>query len=127
MAKRILVVDDDVDFREATELILSGAGYDVSQASNSQEAINTLRGEQIDLVLLDVMMESDTEGFHLAYQMREDDELKDVPIVMLTCIEESSGVQLDPEKSQEYLPVEAYLRKPLDADLLKTTIAGLVG
>ena len=126
MAKRILVVDDDPDLREATEIILSGAGYDVSMAASGDEALLALQQEQIDLVLLDVMMETDTEGFHLAYKIRQDDKLKDVPIIMLTCIEEKTGEVLDPGKSGDYLPVQAFLRKPLDPEELKAKIAELM-
>jgi len=125
MAKRVLVVDDDMDFQEATGMILKGSGYEVSTAANSAEALDVLNSQPVDLILLDVMMESDTEGFHLAYRIREDEKLKAIPIVMLTCIEEKTGVELDPTKSEDYMPVEAYLRKPLDAKQLKETIAKL--
>ena len=126
MAKRILIVDDDADFREATELILSGEGYEVSQAANGRECMARLESEHVDLILLDVMMESDTEGFHLAYKIREDEKIKDIPIVILTCIEETTGVGLEPEKAGDFLPVDVYLRKPLDAELLKAKIADLL-
>ena len=125
MAKRVLVVDDDMDFQEATGMILAAAGYEVSKAANSAEAMEALTSQQVDLILLDVMIKSDTEGFHLAYKIREDEKLKNIPIVMLTCIEEKTGVALDPAASEDYMPVEAYLRKPLDAKQLKETIAKL--
>ncbi len=127
MAKRVLVVDDDVDFQQAAELILTSAGYEVSMACNSAEAMEKLRSESIDCVLLDVMMDSDTEGFHLAYKIRQDEAIKDIPIVMLTCIEEKTGVGLDPEDSGDFLPVDGYLRKPLDAELLTSKLAEVLG
>jgi len=127
MAKRILIVDDDVDFRQATELILAGAGYEVVQAANGREAEEKLQTESIDLILLDVMMETETEGFHLAYKLRKDDKLKDIPIVILTCIEEKTGEVLELEKSGDYLPVDAFLRKPVEADEMKAKLAELLG
>jgi len=127
MAKRILIVDDDVDFRQATELILTGAGYEVIQAASGKEAEEKLQNEQIDLILLDVMMETETEGFHLAYKLRKDDKLKDIPIVILTCIEEKTGEVLEPEKSGDYLPVDAFLRKPVAAEEMKAKLAELLG
>ncbi len=126
MAKRILVVDDDVDFQEAAELILRKEGYQVVKAANGKEALDKLNTEAVDLILLDVMMESDTEGFHLAYKLRQDEKFKNIPIVILTCIEEKTGVDLDPDKSGDFLPIDAYLRKPLDAELLKAKVAELV-
>ena len=127
MAKRILIVDDDVDFQDATELILQSAGYEASKAANSSEALDKLQSETIHLILLDVMMDTDTEGFHLAYKLREDEKYKDIPIVILTCIEEKTGVGLDPEKAGDFLPVDAYLRKPLDAATLKAKVHQLIG
>lgn len=126
MAKRILVVDDDPDLREATKVILSGAGYEVSLADSAADARRKLADEKIDLILLDVMMETETEGFHLAYEIRRDSKLADIPIVILTCIEEKTGEVLEPEKAGDYLPVQAFLRKPLDPDALKEKIAELL-
>jgi CheY-like chemotaxis protein len=109
-----------------TEIILSGAGYEVSLAASAAEALKQLQAQKIDLILLDVMMETETEGFHLAYQIRQDSRLKDIPIVMLTCIEEKTGEMLEPEKAGDFLPVQAFLRKPLDAAVLKQKVAELI-
>lgn len=126
MAKKILVVDDDPDLREATAVILTGAGYEVWQASCAKEAQLKLATHLPDLVLLDVMMETDTEGFHLAYQIRINPRLKNVPIIMLTSMEEKTGELMDLENDKEFLPVQAFLRKPLDAKVLKEKVAELV-
>ena len=127
MAKRILVVDDDPDLREVTDIILGGAGYEVLQAASAAEAMKTLQAEPVDLMLLDIMMETETEGFHLVYKLRQDDRFKDLPIVVLTCIEAKTGQLLEPEKSGDFLPVQAFLRKPLDADVLKAKVAEVLG
>lgn len=126
MAKRILVVDDDIDVRQTTRMILTGAGYEVLDAASRQEAEQQLASQKVDLMILDVMMETDTEGFHLAYKMRDDDKLKHIPIIMLTCIEEKTGQELTPEDSGDYLPVEVFLRKPLDPEELKAHVAKLL-
>ena len=126
MAKKILIVDDDPDLRDATEIMLSGAGYEVLGASSGAEAIATLAKSPVDLILLDVMMETDTEGFHLAYQIREDPKLKDIPILMITCIEEKTGEVLDPDKAGDFLPVQGFLRKPIDMAQLQSKIQALL-
>ena len=127
MAKRILVVDDDPDLRDAAEMILTPAGYEVVHAESRKEAEDKLRSEPIDLILLDVMMETDTAGFHLAYDLRNDEKLKNIPIVILTCTEAKTGVEIEPETAGDYLPVDAFFRKPLEADSLKAKIAELLG
>ncbi|MCK4602935.1 MAG: response regulator [Phycisphaerae bacterium] len=126
MAKRILVVDDDPDLREATEIMLSSAGYEVLQAASAAEAAKKLQSEPVDLMLLDVMMETDTEGFHLLYKLREDEKFRDLPIIILTCIEEKTGEVLEADKAGDFLPVQAYLRKPLEPDVLKAKVAELL-
>ncbi len=126
MAKRVLVVDDDPDLREATEIILSSAGYAVASAASAAEAMAQVQAAKPDLILLDVMMETDTEGFHFAYKLREDPRFASIPIIILTCIEEKTGELIDPSKSGDFLPVQGFLRKPLDAATLKTKIAELL-
>ncbi len=126
MAKRILIVDDDPDIREATQIILRGAGYEVETAGSAAEGMEKLRRNKADLILLDVMMETETEGFHMAYNVREDPELKDIPIIILTCIEEKTGEVLEPDKAGDYLPVQAFLRKPLDGETLKAKVAEIL-
>jgi CheY-like chemotaxis protein len=126
MAKQILVVDDDADIRQATEVVLTAGGYQVAFAASAEEALEKLRAQPVDLILLDVMMETDTAGFHLSYDIRNDPQLKNIPIIMLTGIEDRMGEKLDPEKSGDYLPVDAFLRKPIDAGVLKAKIAELI-
>lgn len=126
MAKKIMVVDDDPDLREATEIVLSGAGYDVALAASAKECLELVKTTPVDLFILDVMMETDTEGFHLAYKLRETDKHKGTPIIMLTCIEERTGQVLEPDKAGDFLPVQGFLRKPMDAKTLKAKVAELL-
>ena len=77
-ATHILVVDDDPDVVEADRLVLEGAGYRVSSASNGTEALIRLRAGDVDLVILDVMMAHPTEGFHLSYEMKDDPKLREL-------------------------------------------------
>ncbi len=123
MSKRILIADDDPDLREAAGIILSSCGYEVLMAGSASQALETLQSEQVDLMILDVMMETHTEGFHLAYRIRQDDKLKKLPIIMLTGIEADMGEMLEPGKSGDYLPVEGYLRKPLDPEEFREKVA----
>lgn len=126
MAKHILVVDDDADIRQAAEMVLTSAGYKVSFAASAEEAMQKLQAAGADLVLLDVMMETDTAGFHLAYDIRKDAKLKNTPIVMLTSIEDRLGVKIELGTDGDFLPVNAFLRKPIDAPALKAKVAELL-
>jgi len=80
----ILLVDDDPDIRDSLTIILESAGFTVRCAANGQEALRALNDRRPDLLILDVMMTTDTEGFDLAFELRERSEFAALPIVLLT-------------------------------------------
>ena len=115
----ILVVEDDPDVVEADRLILEQAGYRVSSAGDASEALEALRKGGVDLAIVDVMMATPTEGFHLTYEMKDDPKLRDIPVLMVTSVEEKMGEVIDISKDSEFLPVSDFLRKPVEpAELL---------
>ena len=124
MAKKtILIVDDDPDFVEATRVVLETAGYAVESARNGQEGLARLAKGGVDLLVLDVMMTHDTEGFRIAQEIRENPATAKVPILMLTGISQKTGFAFSPETDADYMPVDAFLEKPVDPDVLLKTIA----
>ena len=117
--KKIIVIDDDVDILEAARLTLENAGHDVVTATGGAEGVAAIRAGGIDLIILDVMMARDTEGFQIAQDLKASPELKDIPILMMTSVSAKSGFQFDPKTDGDYLPVEDYVDKPVDpADLV---------
>lgn len=124
--KTILVVDDDPDIVETTKAVLEAADYDVITASNGTEAIAKAKSAKPDLVVLDIMMERETEGFHVAYEMKSSDEMKHIPIIVLTAVGQKSGFHFAPETDEDFLPVDAFMEKPLDGRQLLKAIAELL-
>jgi CheY-like chemotaxis protein len=123
MAK-ILVVDDDPDFSEITRTILLANGYEVSTATNGDEALKLMREDVPDLVLLDVMMSSVLDGVNVSHTMSEDPSLRRVPIVMLSSIASSPAAGMFP--TDEYLPIDAWLSKPVQPKELLAKVAQYV-
>ncbi|HUX00339.1 MAG: response regulator [Phycisphaerae bacterium] len=121
--KTILLIDDDADFVEATRAVLEGAGYAIAAASSGKEGLARLAKGGVDCVLLDVMMTRETEGFHTAEQIRENPATANLPILMLTGIVEKTGFEFSPETDADYLPVDAFIRKPVDPDDLLQAVA----
>ena len=118
MAK-ILVVDDDPDFVEATRMVLEANGYEVASATDGKEALAKMRQEKPDLVLLDIMMAHILEGLEVSKEMQADVELRRVPIIMVSSITDSPHAGEFP--TDEYLPIDAWLSKPVQpANLLET-------
>lgn len=125
----ILVVDDDPDIVATSRIILEGNGFEVRTASNAKEALKVLDGCKPDLMLLDVMMASDTEGFDLAFKLKEDPQFKDLPIIMLTAFLEKVRTE-GPGPFEfilgEHWPVEWLFEKPLDTKKLLAKIEAVL-
>ena len=124
--KTIMVIDDDPDVVEATKVVLEGAGYEVATAFTGREGLERVRQGGIDCVLLDVMMAKDTEGFHVAQELRDDGKTAAIPIVMLTSVSQKTGFEFSPETDKDFLPVDVFLEKPVDPKKLLATIAGVM-
>ncbi|MBM4039342.1 MAG: response regulator [Planctomycetes bacterium] len=117
-AKVILIADDDPDIVEAIKTVLEASGFEVESAPNGQECLRKLRRRKPSLLILDVMMTTETEGFHVAYEIRDDPALRDLPILMLTAIEQKTGFKFSPSQDEDYLPVEQFVTKPIEPDEL---------
>ena len=81
--KRILLVDDDSNFRLITHSVLSASAFTVDEAANHEEALEKARLQRPDLILLDAVMEG-INGFDTCRQLRAQSNFADVPIIMTT-------------------------------------------
>ena len=126
MKHKILVVEDDIDVLEARRVILEHNNYEVLTATTIEVAKETLEKEKIDLILLDVMMEKDTDGFVFAQHVKSNAKFKKIPIIMITAVNQRTKFKFDIEKDGDFLPVEKFMEKPIDPDDLIVTIRGLL-
>ncbi len=106
MSQRILVVDDEPDILELTRFALSQEGYVVDTAASGDEALAQLRRNRPDLVVLDLML-PDQPGTEICRTMRSNEELRDVPVIMLT----ARGDEIDRIVGFE-LGADDYVTKP---------------
>jgi DNA-binding response OmpR family regulator len=74
------------------------------------------------LILLDIMLSSPSEGFHLAYEIRQDPVLKATPIVMISAIGQTMGTDYAKEIGSDYVPAERFIDKPFDAAVLRAAV-----
>lgn len=125
MAK-ILCIDDDPDVVETCQLILKEKGYDIDVAYTAKEGYAKAKENHPDLIILDVMMEDITAGFHAAYQFRQDEDLKFKPILMLTSINQKQKFNFHPDRDGEYLPVDEFIEKPIVREKLLESCARLL-
>jgi signal transduction histidine kinase/DNA-binding response OmpR family regulator/putative methionine-R-sulfoxide reductase with GAF domain len=115
--KSILVVDDEAPIRKLLGQELGEAGYRVREARDGQEALLQIRQEKPDLVILDVLMPK-MNGFHVAALLKSDPQTMDIPIIILTIVE---------DKERGYrLGVDRYLTKPINTQALFDEIEELL-
>jgi len=119
---RILLIDDDSCTHEAVRMTLEPLGYQVTCCSTGPDGLAAMRRDRPDLVLLDIMLSMPSEGFHVAYEMKGDDALKDVPIIVLSAIGQTMGMNYASELGSDYLPIERFLEKPFDAATLREAV-----
>jgi|WetSurMetagenome_2_1015567.scaffolds.fasta_scaffold118334_2 CheY-like chemotaxis protein len=93
----ILFVDDDRDFLDAQTAYFGSRGHVVHTRENSDDALEFLQTTTPDIIFLDLMMERFDSGFRLAHQIRKDERLAGVPIVMLSGVARETGQRFDQE------------------------------
>jgi two-component system cell cycle response regulator DivK len=108
----IFYIEDNMDNRTLIRRILSAEGYQVVEAGNAHEALETLKTLQPDMILMDINM-PEVDGYTLTAQIRGMDGFESIPIVALT----ANVMRGDRERSLE-AGCDGYIQKPIDIDLL---------
>lgn len=112
----ILVVDDDLPNRLKLSLTLQSQGHTVTLAENGRQALDLLQSEAFDLVLLDIIM-PEVDGFQVLAQMQQTRALRDLPVIVISALDEMDSVVACIE-----MGAEDHLNKPFDPILLKARI-----
>ncbi len=124
------MIDDDPDIVMATRIPLEANGYDFHAAHTSNEGLEKIKTVKPDLIILDVMMETATEGFQLSLKLRDSSpgaeyaEYRHIPILMLTAVHTTTPLRFEPDK--DYLPVEAFLDKSTEPEDLLAKVEELL-
>lgn len=125
MAK-ILIIDDNPNFVEATKAILESKSYKVVAAYDKNEGMEKINSEKPDLILLDIMMKKLDDGFTLCYKLKHDPELKKIPVLAISAITKETGLKFSSETDGEYFEADDYVEKPVKADDLLERIEKLL-
>ena len=127
---KILVIEDDADMVMAIRMPLEANGYEVFEAATGEEGLQKVKKVEPDLIILDVMMETTTAGFQVSLQLRSPDAdseyaaYREIPILMLTAIHTTTSLRFGPDEA--YLPVDDFVDKPIDPDVLLEKIRALI-
>ena len=124
---KILIIDDDIDLTSAIQAILQSNHYSTSVANTREEGVEKLKADKPNLIILDVMMVKQQDGFEVARELKKDDEFKDIPILMLTGVEDKTGMDFKSEAGDsEWLPVDSFLDKPVEPQILLDEVKKLL-
>lgn len=134
MPKKILIVDDDRDLVASLTQVLRVKGYEVVSAGSGAEGLKALETHKPDLIILDVMMETDTAGFEVADRIRSRRStsrylpFRGIPIVILTAINQVTNSRFSMDQGDSFLPgVDDFMTKPVDIDELLDKVSRSLG
>lgn len=124
--KRILLVDKDAAYVASLETWLKQNGYDVLVAPDGGGVLALARAEKPDLMILDVMLATETEGIEISRQIAEIQELKAMPVMIVTGLRKVWNLTCSLEPDANWLPVRIVLEKPVPRDVLLKEIKRLL-
>jgi two-component system phosphate regulon response regulator PhoB len=121
MTHKLLIVDDNTEVRNLLRLTFSFGDYSIREASNGIDALMLIREWRPDIVLLDIMMPGEKDGLQVCREVKNDEDIKDTFIAMLT----ARGQKLDMQEGTN-AGADAYLIKPFSPIELNKMISNFI-
>ena len=125
---RILLVDDDRDLVAGVKAYLEARGYDIVTANSGVEARERLAERLPDLVVLDIMMDYDTDGFNVAFKLHDDPETAHIPVIIMSGFTKELDTKthvFEPMMYRDW-PAAKFMEKPVKLADLAAAIAELL-
>ena len=126
MAKRILIIDDDVDFVDLNKAVLENNGFEVETAFSAREGMDKVQFDAPDLILLDLMLEKHDTGFSFAKSIKADPRYKDIPVLMISAVASETGYEFSQEQDGYWMKTDGFVPKPVEPDVLVQKINALL-
>jgi CheY-like chemotaxis protein len=124
---QLLIIDDDPEYVEGIQSILTKAGYKVDVAYNPKDGFKALESKKYDLLLLDIMMGRGAEGVMVARKINKDPDLRQIPVLIITGIREQMAFLFPGQPVHpRFLPTDELLEKPVDPNLLLEKVSHLL-
>jgi len=126
MKKRILIVDDDMDYLFQMRIKIEQMGFETITAESQAEAEKVILEIKPDLCILDLMMESDDSGFILCYKIKR--KYPDVPVILATAVSHETGLtfSIDSEQERSWIRADIYLEKGIRPEQLDQEVMKLL-
>ncbi|MBI2910449.1 MAG: response regulator [Chloroflexi bacterium] len=123
--QKILLIDDDPDFVEATTTVLQSKDYQVVSALSPEVGLQKAREEKPDLIILDIIMPA-KDGFAVCEQLKADPTLSKIPVIILTSMSQRVGESTVAMSQGLRLEAEDYLDKPVEPKVLLSRVENLL-
>lgn len=125
--RKILIIDDDRDLTRSLQALLEEHSYSVDTANDAATGMQKFAANKPDLLILDVMMESNMQGHKLAHAIKQDPENRDLPILVITGMLDLMGVNIrDAFEDIDELPFVTMLDKPFETEELLSMVEVLL-
>ena len=121
MPTKILIIDDDPDFREFVRIVLESHDYAVLEAENAEDGLALMRTGSPALVLLDAMMSYELAGVGTIRSVREDPALAHIPLILISAVLSQDEDRFLP--ADERAMINRFLSKPISPDQLLAEVA----
>lgn len=118
-ANKILIIDDDLDLLASMKLYFESNNYEVVTAINTRLGSELIAKSRPDIIILDIIMDTNLEGFNFLNNLKSDTNLKEIPVIINTSIAKAIGVNMRSAiEDVESLPLTSFIDKSGDWDEL---------
>jgi len=124
--KKILIIDDDVDFVDLNKAVLANNGFEVETAFSAREGMDKVQFEAPDLILLDLMLEKHDTGFSFAKAIKADPRYKEIPILMISAVAGETGYDFTQDQDGYWMKTDDFISKPVEPEELVKRINALI-
>ena len=128
---RILIVDDDLDIIDSLRMVLEANNHEVSVKTDTDNLVERVAEIRPDLIILDIIFpENPNAGFTAARELHKNDDVKDIPVLLLSAVNQLSKMSFsfsDSDISEDFMPVEGFIEKPVEPSVLLSKVNELLG
>jgi DNA-binding response OmpR family regulator len=122
----ILIIDDDLDIVDSLKMILEANGYQVSVKTDADNIIAAVMEVNPDIMF----PEDSNAGFAAARELQKNDKVKSIPVLLLSSVNQRSKMSFgfsETDISEDFMPVEAFIEKPVEPEILLSKVKELLG
>ena len=127
----ILIIDDDPDIIDSLKMILESDNHQVSVKTDTDDLLETIRQAAPDLIILDIIFPEDPNaGFTAARELHKNDEVKHIPVLLLSAVNQQSNMSFgfsESDISEDFMPVKGFIEKPVEPATLLSKVNELLG